>query len=252
MYRDGQRLLYYAVNFARFLMPERVYGHKRIYEAVEALALLRLHGALGRLVRAQMPLARGGGSDGELPWRDLLLHLESRGAIQPAESAFLNEVTRLRTRLISGELVAVDIDLLIRLSQLGDRIFAQLDPAYQKPDLDPQKDALPAAARPAASTRTLDEEPRATRQIPVPDAVAAGPPAERMAAGAQRTGLPLEPSLYCPVCGRDVLPDDLWCPRCGTNFTAPNAPQPVRERPPLGSGAAPSKPRSIFARFLGR
>src|SRR5436305_2017355 len=73
IYRDGQRMLYYALNFVRFLMPERVYGQKRIYEAVEVLALIRLHSGLGRLVRAQMPLARSGDQDGDLPWRDLIL-----------------------------------------------------------------------------------------------------------------------------------------------------------------------------------
>jgi hypothetical protein len=262
IFRDGQRLLFYAVNFGRMIAPQRVSGHARIYEAVLALALIRLHSGLGRLIHTQMPLARASGTDGdeEANWRDMLIYLRSQypRLVLPADALFLTDMTRLRGGLARGEILTVDIRQLGRLAELGNTIFTQLDPGYQRWEPDPERDGLPAAAAPPASAAAaapasaplphlLDSTP-VTTPTPVFGAAPAG-----TAAGAQRPRPVFDEAetLYCPTCGREVLADDLWCPRCGTNFTAPGAAQPGPEPPALATAPGPSRRRGVFARLLG-
>jgi hypothetical protein len=252
IFRDGQRLLYYAVNFARLLPPQRVYGHGRLYESLLTLALIRLHSGLERLIRVQMPLARGGPSAPDQPqeanWRDMLLFLgfQYPRMVLPADARFLSDITALRNQLVHGEILTVDLKQLAHLAELGETIFMHLDPGYQRWEPDPAKDTLP----------TRQTAPPPTTPVPTvapPPGAAPAPPgvAEWMAAGAQRPRPAVEEKLYCPTCGREVLPDDLWCPRCGENFTAPGALQPTPEPPPLAAPPGSSKRRGVFARLLG-
>ena len=150
IYREGQRLLYYAVNFSRFLTTERVYGHGAIFDALLGLCLIRLHSGIERLVGAQMPLSASARSrpddSGDANWRDLLFYLTRTGVILQADASFLADMTRRRNLLAHGEPVALDREQLIRLSQLGDTIFARLDPLYRPPAHDRLKDRLPGGA----------------------------------------------------------------------------------------------------------
>jgi hypothetical protein len=261
IFRDGQRLLYYSVNFPRFLTQERVPALGRIYEALVTLALIRLHSGLERLIQAQMPLARdrasGSAADAEANWRDMLLYLRNQypRLVLPADGLFLTDITRLRNDLARGEILAVDIKQIGHLAELGNTIFTQLDPGYRKWEPDPEKDALPArranaAPAPAPATSTTPVMPEAPLAAPAPTG---GPPMDWLAAGAQRPRPEQDDAetLYCPTCGRIVLPDDLWCPRCGENFTAPGALQPVLEPPPLATAPGTAKRRGVFARLLG-
>ncbi len=249
IFRDGQRLLYYAVNFARLLPPQRVYGHGRLYESLLTLALIRLHSGLERLIRAQMPLARGGAAtpeqDQAANWRDMLLFLRHQypRLVLPADALFLGDITRLRNQLVQGEILTVELKPLGHLAELGEAIFLQLDPGYRRWEPEPAKDTLPArqASEPATA---------AVPTAPTPAPVVA-PPADWPAAGAQRPRLAPPDKLYCPTCGREVFPDDLWCPRCGENFTTPGAAQPVPEPPPLAAPPGSGKRRGVFARLLG-
>ncbi len=265
IFRDGQRLLYYSVNFARLLSPQRVYGHARLYEALLTLALIRLHSGLERLIRAQMPMARPTApvdQDQEANWGDMLVYLRNQypRLVLPADALFLTDITRLRNLLVRGEILSVDLNQLGNLAKLGDAIFLQLDPEYRRWEPEPDKDVLPArptaaaqpAAAPAAEAASTPAPAPAPPTTVTPVGNPAAPPlAEWMAAGAQRPRPPVEEKLYCPTCGREVLADDLWCPRCGENFTAPNALQPLTEPPVLAAPPSAAKRRGVFARLLG-
>jgi hypothetical protein len=253
IFRDGQRLLYYSVNFARLLPPQRVYAHGRLYEALLTQALIRMHSGLERLIRAQMPMARGGAAtpdqDQAANWRDMLLFLRHQypRLVLPADALFLGDITRLRNQLVQGEILTVELKPLVHLAELGEAIFLQLDPAYRRWEPDPARDTLPARKTSEPPTAPV---PAAPSPAPVAAPLAA-PPADWPAAGAQRPRPAAPEKLYCPTCGREVLPDDLWCPRCGENFTAPGATQPVPEPPPLAAPPGSGKRRGVFARLLG-
>ena len=285
IYREGQRLLYYAVNFSRFLTTERVYGHGAIFDALLGLCLIRLHSGIERLVGAQMPLSASARSrpddSGDANWRDLLFYLTRTGVILQADASFLADMTRRRNLLAHGEPVALDREQLIRLSQLGDTIFARLDPLYRPPAHDRLKDRLPGGAAgprgqqrggvdtnpvpslpgapPLPPSRPLTAPPPpwmvdAAGDADAPTARAAPPPPAEAVAGAEPALSPPRdhPELRtCPRCGRRVLAGDRWCPKCGMDLPA-DAGAAIGAPEEPSAAAPPARSRRFFDRLSGR
>ena len=205
---------------------------------------------------AQMPMARGNthpsaqGSGAD--WRDLTLYLQTRRTILRSDALFLNDAAQLRNQLVQGEIVALDREVVIRLAQLGEAIFLQLDPDYRRPgpgraERRSAAPTAPGAGRSGPPSASGPGPGLSDHAVPAyrahPYHCPAGPrrcPAAFRSAGrasrCRRAAVPPAQPLpaYCPNCGREVEPGDLSLPRCGASFVwsgrAPAASYSARRR----------------------